>query len=387
MRPIKPQPGSASDPSSFVGRVEPTRLARQWLNDGQNLIVADPRRMGKTQWMRHLARTATEFTCVVIDYEGTQTAAEFLTRTAGELARTDQLPGKFRTTMKTWFQGVDEVNLGFVTLHPNMTGKSPTDILGQLVKNLDRTAAGSQPVLVLMDEVPLAIRNIVRNESPEAARLVLQVLRQLRQGSSNVRWVVCGSIGFHHVLTSCGATEGDLNDLTNLPLGALTTDEATELGHRLLLGIGCANPTQEAVQALAEECGRIPFLMHKIASTLTPDAVMTESRIRVAFLDFLDDRDDSRAVTHFLTRLDDNYSPHTTLARKTLDLLASDRAALSPKDLRIHPELAGLDLTEFDIVLDLLTDDHYLVKTRGKLSWKYDVLRRIWAHRRDLETS
>ena len=37
-----------------------------------------------------------------------------------------------------------------------------------------------------------------------------------------------------------------------------------------------------------------------------------------------------------------------------------------------------------DRLIDLLIDDHYLIEREGFLSWRYDVLRRIWVHRRRL---
>jgi hypothetical protein len=35
-------------------------------------------------------------------------------------------------------------------------------------------------------------------------------------------------------------------------------------------------------------------------------------------------------------------------------------------------------------VLDDLIDDHYLVEKSGAVTWRYDVLRTIWMHRRRL---
>jgi len=89
-----------------------------------------------------------------------------------------------------------------------------------------------------MDEVPVAIGNIARNEGANEANLLLQTLRALRRRGSRLRWIVCGSVGFHHVLRHCGATQGVLNDLVNLPLGPLEPRDATELAQRLFLGIG-----------------------------------------------------------------------------------------------------------------------------------------------------
>lgn len=92
--PISPQPGSASDPAHFVGRHRTTRLARQLLHDGANLALTDPRRMGKTYWMRYLCATTHEFAVVRIDYEGVRTVREFLVRTAQAIGHEQDRPSE-----------------------------------------------------------------------------------------------------------------------------------------------------------------------------------------------------------------------------------------------------------------------------------------------------
>lgn len=89
----------------------------------------------------------------------------------------------------------------------------------------------------MMDEAPMAIDNIARHENKQAARELLQTLHSLRQGRMRARWIVTGSIGFHHVLHSIGATSGDLADLEPLHLGPMPDGEARELAQRILIGI------------------------------------------------------------------------------------------------------------------------------------------------------
>ena len=55
LEPIEPQPGSDRDPANFVGRAAITSQARKRLQVGANLLLTDPRRMGKTFWMHTFA--------------------------------------------------------------------------------------------------------------------------------------------------------------------------------------------------------------------------------------------------------------------------------------------------------------------------------------------
>lgn len=86
----------------------------------------------------------------------------------------------------------------------------------------------------------------------------------------------------------------------------------------------------------------------------------------------MDDRDESRTVTHLLTRLDLFYGDRTATAKTILDEVAKRSSIPTP------------ELSEDNDLLDDLVDDHYLVERKGAMSWRYDVLRRIWVHRRRL---
>lgn len=381
MEPILPQPGSASDPKDFVGRRATTERATRALLAGENLSLTDPRRMGKSFWIGHLCATTIEFTAIKIDYEGVSTAETFLTRTVEALSQHNSIGVKVKHRLLTLFDGVD-VDLGPVTVKTTARATPVSKLLTDVVMSLNN-ATDQKPVLVCMDEVPLAIRNIAANDSTQTAHEVLQTLRYLRQSASNIRWIVAGSVGFHHVLRLCGASEGDVNDLNNLPLGPLQDDDSRELVQRLLLGIG-RSASPQAIDLWIAVTGGIPFLIHKVANLLDDgsDAEIDPAGVEAAFDEFIADRDESRAVTHLLTRLESTYAEHAPLARKILDLAATI-------DEPIHP--FGFD-ARFDVtvdqvntVLDWLVDDHYLLERHRKFEWRYNVLRTIWRHRRRLE--
>jgi hypothetical protein len=191
--------------------------------------------------------------------------------------------------------------------------------LSETIRSVDDHLEEAVLFVIAMDEVPIALLNIAANEGPAAARQLLQTLRELRQ-ESELRWIVCGSIGFHHILRRCDATEGAINDLVNLPLGPLDPDQADELARRLLLGIE-RPPTGDAVAALVSQGGCIPFLIHALALRREDDGTgpVSAKDVADAFTGFIDDRDESRAVTHLVTRLDPLYGEQADAAERMLD--------------------------------------------------------------------
>lgn len=390
--PIHPQPGSSLRPESFVGRARTTRIATNRLTTGTNLLLADPRRMGKSQWLHHFAGASqASMRIVVIDYEGAETSGDFLSRTVEALV--GALPHHRRAweTVAAFMNNVEVTGkAGPVSIKKAFKGVDPATLfertIGALANEVrSASEAGETRLVIAMDEVPIAILTIIKSEGPAAGERLLLALRRAREAHPEIGWIMCGSIGFHHVLRRIGTTEGVLNNLDNLPLGPLEDHEAEELAARLLKG-AMERPTTEAVDALAEVCGRIPYLMHKLSSLLADAGGRGDlvARIEASFEAFVHDRDESRAVTHLVTRLDTFYEgADLDSAHAILDVLA--RAP------RPHPRLdliARLPHPDGDAaghrVIDALCDDHYLEATGAGLGWRYDVLRRIWVARRGL---
>lgn len=333
--------------------------------------------MGKTVWLDlFCARPGEGLVAVKIDYEGVRTSEEFLVRTVDGLRGHQDLPRKAMEKLRALFENVDlSASVGPITVKPGVAARSRTELLTETIRSVDDHLPIGTVLVIAMDEVPIAIGNVASVEGPDAAGQLLQTLRELRRREGRLCWIVCGSIGFHHILRRCNTTEGAVNDLVNLPLGPLDGDEARELARRLLLGIERPGG-DDVVEAIVERSGAIPFLIHALAHRLEDAGrgPLQVEYIVAAFTDFMDDRDESRAVTHLVTRLDPLYGDRVTAAEALLDRIAMEEG-VGAADLKSEGD---------DGLLDDLIDDHYLLETRGVVTWRYEVLRRIWAHRRRL---
>jgi hypothetical protein len=377
LRPITPQPGNDRDPANFVGRVEMTERARNRLQAGANLILTDPRRMGKTFWMRTFAAREQQFHTYFIDYEGTTTVGEFLTKTAESLISNCSLPTRARKQLATIFDNC-EVTLaeGPIAIKKHFRQTSPHDLLRRVLTSLATDDSDIIP-LVMMDEVPMAINNIAKNEGSDSADEVLQTLRTLRSDTSKIRWIVTGSVGFHHILRRIGTTQGVLNDLESLPLGPLAQIEAEELANRLLKGI--QQPTIDTVvNELIKVSGGIPFLLHKIVQTLDErhkNVIIKPHEVHECFEDFIDDPDEFNWFEHFLTRMPNIYGTRAHIANEIL------RKTLS----ETHDWVLSSSLTLDDEAADVLEDlikDHYLERRGFSVRWRYPALQYIWARKK-----
>ena len=288
------------------------------------------------------------------------------------------LPEMTQDTPRITFKIFDNVDIelsGPITIKTYHRQTSPHRLLADALKTLDEDTSGVVP-LVMMDEVPLAIDNIARREGSGAASELLQTLRALRQMTTRVRWIVTGSVGFHHVLRRAGTTQGALNDLESLPLGPLPDEEVGELAYRLLLGIGQI-PSDAIVEALIEVSGGIPFVLHKVAGTLDQRyrRVIGPSEVRECFEDFIDDPDEFRWFEHYLTRVGPYYGERASLAERVLRATLSETNDWIPVD--ILPSDDGVDE-----ILEDLAKDHYLGRRGRSVRWRYPTLQYIWARKK-----
>ncbi len=372
--PIVPQPGNDRNPAHFVGRAETTTRARRRLGAGANLLLTDPRRMGKTFWMRAFAARENGFRCYFIDYEGVFTVEDFLIKTAKELIEGGNLPSKGLAKLKTIFDNWDIEVSGPLTIKSYHRQASPHTLLTNVLGTLDGDGGKDIP-LVMMDEVPMAVDNIASRQGPSEAAEILQTLRAIRQKNEKVRWIITGSIGFHHVLRKAGITRGVINDLEELPLGPLSDDESCELAHRLLLGID-QKPTDAVVKELVEVSGGIPLILHKIVGALGQRTygVIEPATVRECFEDFIDDPDEFGWFEHFVTRIDPHYGARVDLANSVLRAsLSMERNWIPVEDL---PSCDGIGT-----VIDDLVKDHYLERRGQSIRWRYPALQYIWARK------
>lgn len=375
LEPIEPQPGSDRDPANFVGRTAITSQARKRLQVGANLLLTDPRRMGKTFWMHTFAAREKRFHCYFIDYEGVFTVNDFLIRTADTLVKGGKLPTRAFQKLKTIFDNCDIEISSPITIKSYHRQTSPHVLLTDILSTLDGEENDVIP-LVMMDEVPMAVNNIAEREGAGAAEEILQTLRALRQKTTRVRWIVTGSVGFHHVLRKTKMTQGVLNDLESLPLGPLPRDEADELARRLLLGVG-QEPLDDVVNELVAVSGGIPFLLHKLVGALAQRCytAFSPSDVRECFENFIDDPDEFRWFEHYLTRVTPHYGERAQVADQILRQTLSQTNEWIPVDSLTQGE-------EFSDVLEDLVKDHYLERRGRSVRWRYPALQYIWARKK-----
>jgi hypothetical protein len=368
-----PLAGGSLDPQDIVGRDGIVTEMHALLARGVDIVITDPRRMGKTCLLERFSYlTRAPWTTIKIDYEGVQTANEFLNRTIDGLRAHEPLRSRVTKSVGSFMENV-ELGAGPLKVSAAFRQRPPSELLDVAVLRIDSLVKGDERLVLALDEVPLAIENIAKRGTAISADTLLQALRRLRQQTTGIRWIVTGSVGFHHVLRLAGSTEGAINDLANIACGPLDPLWARELATMLLRGIE-VEFDDETVTAMVVTSGGIPYHLHHIANTLRGlVGACTADSVVMAWDAFVHDRDQSRAFTHLLTRIRDYYGVNEASAFKILDAIA-----------RSDGPMSATCFEGDDGILDDLVDDHYLLDTPRGLVWRYPVLRDVWMIRRRL---
>jgi hypothetical protein len=231
-----------------------------------------------------------------------------------------------------------------------------------------------------LDEVTESVSEIGKNEGPEKAREFLSELRRIRETHANIRWVLTGSIGFHHVIRQIGTTEATIGDVRSFPLGPLDPDWSAWLAGSVLWGAGLADGSGQDAETRAEVArvtDGIPILIHLIGQFVLDSSIQTVSKSDVTgLLDACFQRADMTTnLTHFLSRLDDYYQDPTS-AELVLDTVANQPT--SQQDLLAFPNITRA-------LLQSLESDHYLSRDiDNRMIWKYPSLCRLWMIRRGI---
>jgi len=265
------------------------------------------------------------------------------------------------------------------------------DILSHSIEDLvhENDQTGTR-FLFLWDEVPFMLSNIRDREGEPMAMEVLDVLRSLRQTHINLRMVITGSIGLHHVISSLKDKKyanSPVNDMVSIHVPALQLQDAIQLAKELIQGEKLDSPETDAAAAvLANEADCFPFYIHHIVKALKIRGIeATSDKIRRVVASQLVDDNDPWELLHYRTRIPTYYGQDEPAVLRILDELSISRKPASVNELLMMLKNSSSfdDRERLLRLLSLMVRDHYLSRDpKGCYRFAFPLIRRWWkAHR------
>jgi len=215
------------------------------------------------------------------------------------------------------------------------------------------------------------------------------VIRSLTQDFDNVRTLLTGSIGLHHVLKSlksAGYKGSPFNRMELFRPGPLASSDATLLAGRLLQGEAIiVDNLEKCSGAIAALVGNAAFYVHKLISRLPRGTTHTTHSIAAVLDTQLADLNNDWDLEHYLTRLDEYYTADAPLAVAILDTVAISSSMTFEEIRSTANSKMAVDDEKLRQVLKLLCKDHYLDHIgNGRYVFYLAVVARWWRIARDL---
>lgn len=377
---ITPQTGGSPDPADVIGRDDLILKIVADCRRGNNHLLNDPRRMGKTSLLIRLCNApGPRVIAVKVDLESASTVDEVVFRILRAVTCHSRLTHRIKDIASRYLEtvaaAVGPVKLGAVA---RTTGAQQA--LKSCLEAIEAKLDDDEILIIALDEITIAAHNLARRDSNQCDQL-LQTLRHLRNDEHRrVRWILSGSIGFHHVLRHANLTEGLINDVATVELGPLEAEYAKELLTALLAGIG-REPEPEVIDHLIRRTDGIPFILHHVAHRLAGrSGKVSVNEAEEALSTWLRDRGKSSATTHLVSRVSTYYGKEAELAESILDHQARYDTPITLDE--ILAQQPDADPVTVRWVVDALVDDHYL--DNSTLQWRYPLLRETWIIRRHI---
>ncbi|MDE0625880.1 MAG: ATP-binding protein [Bryobacterales bacterium] len=379
----------------FFGRDRELRVLEARVRDGNHVLLTGQRRMGKTSIARELGRRleCKGWVFLFTDIEGATCAEEVVASVAEAAYPVRSISSRLATVMRRRItESVDEVSaLDFkVKIRAGLNAGS-WRTFGE--KLLGECATHRKPVLLVLDELPIFLKRILRE--PGGERRVDEFLSWLRgalqhAGGGSLSLIVSGSIGLRPLVHRLGIPDR-INYLDSVSIGPWDRETSVKCflrlaaSHDLLVEKGVAEAVYDALSI------GIPHQVQSFFARLRDFAVMHgRGSVTVASVgevyarELLGPRGQSDLV-HYETRLraglgDGNYSIAMEILAEAATRGVFTRAASSCLG-QLYAKVLDNVPARISDTLEVLEHDGYLKAGEGGHRFQSCLLQDWWSAR------
>jgi len=299
--------GSPARRENFFNREKLIDKAWDYIYSGHHLLIAAPRRVGKTSLMYNLLDNPREnFIPIYLITESINSENEFFRRVVNKILKSDYATKsqKLLSFIKRYRPNIKKLTIDGIEF-----GSNDNINYREMLSDLLRSPMNENSKLIIMlDEFPETLENIIDDEGTNAGKHFLQVNRELRQDpeiNDKVVFIYTGSIGLENIVSRLNLIK-TINDLSRLKIPPLKTDEAKQFISLLLQNIEF-NLSEELIDYILQKIEwLIPFYVQLIIDELRNIwrdgnlKAITKEAIDMAFNEMLEQR---QHFEHWHTRI------------------------------------------------------------------------------------
>lgn len=208
----------------------PSIVAQIWeeISKGSHILIAAPRRVGKTSVMEYMVNNCPEDTkCFFKNIQGIKTEEEFYKQIYELIILCLNKLEKSKNLLADFLGGI---SIEEITLEGVKFGdRKSLNYLEEINKVLPKLQSKKVKIILFIDELPEVLNNLHKAKKTTEASNIIDNLRQWRQMpvlKGHFSMVLAGSVGIHHVVKTIDGRVSDLNDLHQVDFEPLTPFEA-----------------------------------------------------------------------------------------------------------------------------------------------------------------
>jgi uncharacterized protein YejL (UPF0352 family) len=251
----------------------------------------------------------------------------------------------------------------------------------------------SVQVVLMMDEFPKMLWNLIQNGNHQQAEEILDELRNIREKHekrSKLRFIYCGSIGMNlvinHLVKQFKYAGAPLNNMYHSIVHEMSESDAIELVNHLAKK-NHLNLKNEMVSHLAEACSCLPFFIDRIIIQMKlsfKDVAINQTDIDKTVEAFISGRENNNQFNHFTERIDAYYDlKEKRIAHEILRILSKSNEPVLSDTLLNHVKMK-IESDDFEIfkILSDLYEDMYIDRDSDgdsvKYRFRYILLKKWW---------
>jgi hypothetical protein len=221
----------------FYVRAVELRLFAELMDQGANLLIVAPRRIGKTSLLREAERRLQpKYLGLQVDLQKSSSPADAILElslaTRPHLPLWSRVTGLFGNLLDQIAGRVQSLKKSDVTVALR-AGINPGNWQSKGDRLLELVARSERPVIIFLDELPILVNRILKGSdfktTPDRREVAESFMSWIRNNSiryqGRIRFVIAGSIGLRPVLQQAGLN-ATLNNFQSFPLSPWTAEIA-----------------------------------------------------------------------------------------------------------------------------------------------------------------
>ncbi len=357
-----------------------------------NVLLAAPRRFGKTSIMRRLERElfGNDNVVIFLDVESVYSPQRFLSEIIMELTEFEEFSeksgfiSKVKKICKLVQDNIEEIEVPTIfkaKLRSSVEDSLKEDWIDKADALFKTINTSDVNIYFIFDEFPIAIKNMDALD----AKMFLSWFRKLRQTCTNVRFIVGGSVSIERVLRNVGGTNV-INDFNVIRVNGFERDVALRIvenvfkeegwGYTPLLGNKILNCVGESY---------IPYFVGIMLSAIVDERITTGKAIDN---DLIENVYNGRLLGSKCKHYFDPYFDRLKIFYHEMDVKAA-KAILGrmsatenyPIELAFDSFQKETGSYDYEHFLDLISDlenDFYIENENGQLNFYSKILKDWW---------